>query len=54
MVFFLTLILLVAAAEILAFEAGTSIHPAHLPVSLPAMIVPTTSALVLLKWFFLN
>jgi hypothetical protein len=46
------LILLVAAAEILAVEAGTSIHPAHLPVSPPAMIMPTTSALVLLKWIF--
>jgi hypothetical protein len=48
------LVLLVAAAKILAFKVGISIYQPTCLVSLPALFVPTTSALVLLKWIFAN
>jgi hypothetical protein len=47
------LVLLMAAAKILAVKAGTFIHQACLPAclvslfSLPSLLVPTTSTLVL-------
>jgi hypothetical protein len=45
--------MLMAASKILAVKTGTSLFtwPAGL-VSPPAMFVPATSTLVLLKWIF--
>jgi hypothetical protein len=48
------LVLKVAAAKILAVIVGTSIYQPTCLVSLPALFVPITSALILLKWIFAN
>jgi hypothetical protein len=41
-------------AKILAIKARTSIQLAACPVSPPALFVPGTSGLILLKWIFVN